>query len=243
VLIRQMIQQGVDGVAMLTLSADLEILDPFLRSHIRLLCLTPHPPRPEVDVLGPDRNHAANQAVQHLAVLGHRDIAFVGSQLGEDFLALPASSFELAMSKIGIHVEPDRVAGDSGGQTDDLAVIQQLLEQSPPTAIVCASDLLALKTLRVASSRRLNVPGDLSVVGYGDVSQACHSNPPLTTVRLSQSDLAKRAVELLCRPQDQKGTYRAHDRGIDLSLVVRHSTSFPSHASFKRKPRPTPYAG
>jgi DNA-binding LacI/PurR family transcriptional regulator len=243
VLIRQMIQQGVDGVAMLTHSVQQEIIDPFLRNQIRLLCLTPHPPQRDVQILGPDMNQAANHAVQHLAVLGHRDIAFVGSQLEDVFLELPASSFALAMSKIGIRVEQERIVKDSGGPAEDLEIIQQLLENSAPTAIVCASDLLALKTLRAASSRGLNVPGDLSVVGYGDVSESRFSNPPLTTIHLSQYDLATQAVELLCRPQGQKGTYRARDRGIDLSLLVRHSTSFPRHASFKRKPRPTHSAG
>jgi DNA-binding LacI/PurR family transcriptional regulator len=243
VLIRQMIQQGVDGVAMLTDSAGPEIIDPFLRKHIRLVCLTPHPPQPEVEVLGPDMNDAANQAVQHLAVLGHRDIAFIGSQLEDVFLDLPVSSFVLAMSKIGIQVEQERMVKDKSDQGGDLEVIQQLLEQSPPTAIVCASDLFALKTLRVASGKDLSVPGDLSVVGYGDVSQARHSNPSLTTIRLSQNDLATQAVELLCRPRGAQGTYRARDRGIDLSLVVRDSTSFPRHAGFKRRPRPAHFAG
>jgi DNA-binding LacI/PurR family transcriptional regulator len=240
VLMRQMIEQKVDGVAILTNSLDQDLVDLFLRNDIRLFCLTPHQGQPGVDVLGPDMKDAANHAVQHLAVLGHRSIAFVAAQQEDAFMEMPSSFFSLAMSKIGIQVRHESIVKDTGDGGEDLQVVQELLEHSAPTAIICASDLLALKTLRAASSMGFNVPADLSVVGYGDVCQAHYSNPPLTTIQLSQSDLAAQAVDRLCRPQPPNEPYPIRARGIDLNLLVRQSTSFPRHSRLKRKTRSIP---
>ena len=64
------------------------------------------------------------------------------------------------------------------------AATAQLLESSDrPTAIVYANDLMAIAGMAVAAQLGLDVPRDLSIVGFDDVPLAAHMNPPLTTVR------------------------------------------------------------
>jgi DNA-binding LacI/PurR family transcriptional regulator len=235
-LIRQMIQRGVDGVAILTNDMEQHLIDLFLRHGIRVLLLTPNQLRQQIDTVGLDMKHAVNQAVQHLAVLGHRDIAFVHGNLDDVFLEMPSAAFSIAMSKIGIEVRHDRIVEDSRPRHDDLSVLQEMLEQpSIPTAIVCSSDIVALKMLKVIYAKGLNVPGDISIIGFGDLYPSRHANPPLTTIQMSQNDLATCAVAQLCGSEIQHKEYRTGTYGIGLNLITRHSTSFPRDSMLNRK--------
>jgi DNA-binding LacI/PurR family transcriptional regulator len=237
VLVRRMIQHGVDGVAILTTDIETDFIDLFLQHDIRTLLLTSKHFGQQVDAVGLNMKNAANQAVQHLAVLGHRDIAFVHGHRDDVFLEIPPSAFSITMSKIGIAIEHNRVIEDSCTRHDDMSVLQQLLEQpSVPTAIVCSSDIIALKMLKAVYAKGLNVPGDISIIGFGDLYPARHANPSLTTIRMSQNDLAASAVRLLCRSEVHQREYpAAATRGISLNLILGQSTSFPRNSILNRK--------
>ena len=94
--------------------------------------------------------------------------------------------------------------------------------ESRPTAVLCACDLIALGVLHALRSAQLNVPGDMSVVGFDDIDMACHANPPLTTISPPKYEMGRRAVDqLLARdlPSPITGYIM-----IESPLVVREST-------------------
>lgn len=236
VLVHHMIQRCVDGVAILTTDIEQNHIDLFLRHDIRVLLLTPDQLRQQIDTVGLDMKRAVNQAVQHLAVLGHRDIAFVHGNIEDVFLEMPSSAFSIAMKKIGVEVQHDRIVEDSRPRHDDFSVLQEMLEQpSIPTAIVCSSDIIALKMLKAVYAKGLDVPGDISIIGFGDLYPARHANPSLTTIQMSQNDLAIRAVALLCGSEIHHKEYRTRTHGIGLNLITRSSTSFPRDSTLNRK--------
>lgn len=104
-----------------------------------------------------------------------------------------------------------------------------LSQQNPPTAIFAANDAMAAGGLSVAHDHGLNVPGDLSVVGFDDIPIATESWPPLTTIVQPTRQMAKRATSLLLdivsgntpSPQDVVAE-------IPSSLVHRQSTAKPA---------------
>jgi DNA-binding LacI/PurR family transcriptional regulator len=77
------------------------------------------------------------------------------------------------------------------------AVAAQRLIDKGTTAIVCGSDLMALGVIRAARLRGLEVPRDLSVVGYDDSPLIAFTDPPLTTVRQSVQAMSEAAVRAL----------------------------------------------
>jgi LacI family transcriptional regulator len=241
ILVRHMIQRGVDGVAILAADIEEHFIDLFLKHDIRTLLLTSNHFGQQVDAVALDMknavNQAVNQAVQHLAILGHRDITFIHGHRDDVYLEMPSSAFSIAMSKIGIAVGHDRIIEDSYTRHDDMSILQELLEQrSIPTAIVCSNDIVALKMLKAVYAKGLDVPGDISIIGFGDLYPARHANPSLTTIQMSQNDLAASAVALLCRSEVHQKDYRAAaTRGISLNLIVRQSTSFPRDSILNRK--------
>ena len=100
-----------------------------------------------------------------------------------------------------------------------------------PTAVICSNDMTAIGVLRAAYMEGLRVPQDLSVIGLDDIDFDEFTLPPLTTIRMSRSDLARAAFEAL-RVQAEAPPAAKVQREflVSTSLVVRGSTAAPARA-------------
>jgi DNA-binding LacI/PurR family transcriptional regulator len=147
-----------------------------------------------------DNRLGTRMAVEHLIGLGHRRIAFVGGRLLGDIRERQAAYAEAVTAVLGAipngyiqHVAnvPD------GGE----AALGALLRLSPrPTAIVASTDVLAIGVLRGALLRGVNVPGELSVIGFDDIPMAKVTVPSLTTIRMPTEAMAAEAIALAVGP-------------------------------------------
>ena len=167
-----------------------------------------------------DDGSAAVQAFTHLSALGHERIGLV---LGpEDHMPSrrKLAGFTGAAERAGISVAPVEHALFSleGGQ----AATTRMLRQGV-TGIICASDVLALGAIRAVRRAGLNVPGDVSVIGYDDSAWLNCTDPPLTTVRQPIQSMGSSAVALLV---NQMESVIAHPEELlfEPELVVRGST-------------------
>jgi LacI family transcriptional regulator len=97
-----------------------------------------------------------------------------------------------------------------------------------PTAVLCSNDLTAIGVLRAAYMGGLRVPQDLSVVGLDDIDFAEFTLPPLTTIRLSRTELAWAAFDALrVQAEESENTKKVREFLVSTSLVVRGSTAAP----------------
>ena len=110
---------------------------------------------------------------------------------------------------------------------------QLLTLDDRPTAIFAANDLSAIQTMRTAHELRIDVPYDLSVIGFDNVPESALTHPPLTTVDQSIQSLGYEAVltliELIERPE-RRGEAPRHV-ALPTRLVVRRSTTAPRESS------------
>lgn len=161
-------------------------------------------------------------AVDHLVRLGHSAIAFVEGAPAYLHSASRLNAWREAMRAHGLPA----VLHDAGHFTGDggAAATRRLLEHRP-TAIVYASDLMAIAGMSVAREAGLNVPADLSVTGFDDNPEAAHLHPPLTTVRQDPVSIGAVAAELLLAQIDGKET--RPDTPAP-QLIVRASTAPPN---------------
>jgi len=144
-----------------------------------------------------DDGAAMDLAVRHLITLGHRKI---GLAIGPDRF-VPAQrkvvSFaenlhrHVGITDVGPHVVSTLFTVE-GGQAAAATLIA-----SGHTAIVCGSDLMALGAIRAARTQGLEVPGDISVVGFDDSLLMAFTDPPLTTVRQPALAMSETAVATL----------------------------------------------
>jgi len=147
-----------------------------------------------------DNAAAAAEAVEHLARLGHRRIAHLAGPARYNFARLRREGFARGLAAAGLAADPALVvecaissaAGEAGART-------VLARAEPPTAIVAATDALALGAIRAIRAAGLTVGRDVSVVGYDDVPMAAVVDPPLTTFDQASAEAGECAARLLVR--------------------------------------------
>jgi alanine racemase len=146
-----------------------------------------------------DDHVAMDLAVAHLAALGHRRI---GLAIGPSRFMPSARKHEGFVTALTAHLG----VGEAEARTwiaetifsveGGAAATSQLLDQGA-TAVVCGSDLMAIGAIRAARAAGLEVPGDVSVVGFDDSPLVAFLDPPLTTVRQPVSQMGSTAVSAL----------------------------------------------
>ncbi|MET9495481.1 LacI family DNA-binding transcriptional regulator [Streptomyces sp. NPDC006552] len=186
--------------------------------------------------ISPDDRAAARLAVTHLVSLGHTRI---GLALGpQRFVPVQRKieGFVRAAQEL-LALDPREVERDlvqhslytlEGGQ----AAAAALLDRGC-TAVICASDMMALGAVRTVRERGLDVPGDVSVVGFDDSPLIAFTDPPLTTIRKPVHAMGQAAVHTLL--EEVGGTPAPHSEFVFMpELVVRGSTA----SSPGTRPRP-----
>jgi DNA-binding LacI/PurR family transcriptional regulator len=187
------------------------------------------PDNPKVGTILLDYTTGIHAAVNHLVELGHRRIAFLAGPHKLHSAITRENDYRSAMeaADLGIHkkwvIECDHTL--KGG----VAGFEQLqLLTTRPTAILCSNDMTAIGVLRAAYMEGLRVPHDLSVIGLDDIDFAEFTLPPLTTIRLSRTDLARAAFEALRQQaEDPKNSKMQREFLVSTSLIVRGSTAAP----------------
>lgn len=163
--------------------------------------------------------------VEHLVDLGHRRVACLAEPSQFALGAARLHSFRHAAATVGLAFDPELVVEAGFHEGSGATAAQLLLERDdPPTAIVAMNDLLALGALDAATRLGVDVPGQLSIVGFDDIPAARQVAPSLTTVRQSAALVGSALVELLLPRIERRDLIHAEHR-ITTSLVIRESTS------------------
>ncbi|NVB41456.1 LacI family DNA-binding transcriptional regulator [Pseudenhygromyxa sp. WMMC2535] len=190
---------------------------------------------PEISVA----NAAGSQAAtEHLLRLGHRRIAYLGIRgLRARTDSERERGYRRALEDAGIEIDPRWIARRPELPSDALvspepqpvdvedgrALTPHLLAAGV-TAIVGYNDMIALGAILAARDAGLDVPGDLSVVGFDDIELAQYLSPPLTTLRQDACAIGQRAVAML---HDLRGQKPVDDVMLPTQLVVRGSSAPP----------------
>jgi LacI family transcriptional regulator len=157
----------------------------------------------------------------YLAGLGHRSLAFLGRPargLGRRAGLLRGLRAALTASAASLPLERTLACT----ALDIRAALQQWFrEAAPPTALVCADDVLALAALRESALLGIKVPGQLSVVGCGDLPFARQASPALSTLRIPGMTIGAAAVDQLAR---RWAGAPPTGQSIPIKLVIRQSS-------------------
>src|SRR5256884_8124432 len=135
------------------------------------------------------------------------------------------------MEEIGLEVAPEQIVVGDHTMEGGMRALDLITGARRPTAVVCSNDMTAIGLMREAYDQGINVPRDLSVVGFDDIRLAQFMIPPLTTVQMSQTELAQIAFKALMNdvgresPAQGKSEYE-----LNTHLVLRRSTALaPAH--------------
>jgi LacI family transcriptional regulator len=225
--VRRMIERRVEGVAVLTFGMEESLLSGLRFRKVPLVFVDVGPAVAGISNIRINYQHGIRQAVQHVAALRHTRIAFIAGPLRLKSATTRRDAFFESMREIGLEVDPELVLeGDhtmEGGMRA-LTLLEKM--RRPPTAVLCSNDLTAIGVMREAYELGIQVPGDLSVVGFDDVRLAQFMTPPLTTVQMSQTELARLAfTALLNEVQREVEAPHGTEYTLNTSLVLRKSTA------------------
>lgn len=164
------------------------------------------------------------KAAEHLLKLGHRRI--VGMFKVDDMQGVSRmKGFVQAHRELGVALQTEhlvRYRTEEKFTMPAAALIELLAQDERPTAIVCYNDELAVQLLQVLREHQLQVPDDISIVGFDDATLATATEIQLTTLKHPKEEMGAAAVEMLLSCMGNKAVVQ--DRVFTPELIVRQST-------------------
>lgn len=230
--VRRMLERQVEGVAVMTFGEEEPVLDQLAMHNVPMVLAEFKLPDTKSSTIVMDYTTGMRAAVDHLAALGHRKIAFLAGPHALHSAVTRLNDFHTAMKAAAIPVNKAWVIECDHSLRGGVRGFERLQAlEARPSAAICSNDMTAIGMLRAAYMAGLRVPQDLSVVGLDDIDFAEFTLPPLTTIRLSRTDLAKAAFEALRQHAEEKtGPNVQREFLVSTALVVRGSTAPPGAA-------------
>jgi DNA-binding LacI/PurR family transcriptional regulator len=208
--VHMLLERRVDGMIFISsevtdLRSDHAHYLRLLDAGARLVFVNGTSPTLNVTSVGVDERAAGRLATEHLLSLGH---AFVAFAAGPRF-TLPTrekrAGYEAALLEAGLEPEDDLVAHTAFTVEGGRAAARRLLGRRPgPTGVICSNDLMAIGVLQEARAQGLEVPEQLSIVGFDGIA-ADWTQPLLTTIEQPIDEIAETAVAALRALIDQPG--------------------------------------
>lgn len=223
--VETLIEHRVAAILFFAFSGDAAVLKAIPKDLPRLFVSFRSPGGTSISV---DEEDGARLAVEHLLSLGHERIAYVSTTLEHQWRTDEARYAGYARTLKRHRLDPGsgpslRLAGDGTATPEEVqAALEELLTSAArPTAIFAASDFTAIEIMEAADAVGLEIPRDLSVVGFDDIAMAGLSRIALTTIAQPMAELADRAVR---RALTMPVARRPRDIVLPPRLVVRSST-------------------
>jgi LacI family transcriptional regulator len=225
--IHRLVDRRVDGVILWPSFAQLflEHIHEFSSRNLPVVTIDHKIPAEfNADYVGSDEALGGRMVAEHLYKLGHRRIGHLAGSHVATWAVARRKAFEDALNRIG-GVEVITYEALPIETTQAIVQARQLLSRpNRPTAIFAASDLYAKEVYKAAKELNLEIPDDLSVVGFSDDGFAAEMSPPLTTVRQPAYEIGRRAAEVVIGRSEGKFRDRAKHEELPVTLVLRESS-------------------
>jgi len=217
---------GVIGIIALTLSDPDGLIEAASDIGLPFVIVDPVDTRHRNMVSVGSSNWAGARAgTEHLLALGHRRIAWIGGPDASDAARDRRQGYQAALDSAGIAVDPALIRSGQFAVAAGAEFARDLLASPhPPTAIMAGDDEIAVGVLATAHALGIQVPDQLSVMGFDDTPQAAWTTPPLTTVHQHLEGMGAMAVQTILAMSEGR---RPSSRHVELatSLTIRDSTA------------------
>jgi DNA-binding LacI/PurR family transcriptional regulator len=178
-------------------------------------------PLPSVDT---DNVNAGYQVTKHLLDLGHRKIALLNGAKNSKYSVQRLLGYQKAFQEYRLFYDEDLVVESEFSEVGGFQKMTELLElQDFPTAVICASDVMAIGAFSSIKEKKLRIPDQISVASFGDIPLAGMLETPLTTVQIPFIEIGQLAFKTLISLIKGE-TLQEKDIVIPVKLIVRQST-------------------
>lgn len=168
-----------------------------------------------------DQAGAVEQVVAHLAALGHRDIVHVCGPLEWFDASARKLAWEESLKRHGL--PQARLYGGGWDAETGYDAGRQMIQDGLPSAVFAANDVLAIGVIHALAEAGVEIPADVSIVGFDDIPGVSHLRPPLTTIRQDFEQLGTTVIETM--KATIEGSAELNKVNVAANLIVRGSTA------------------
>ncbi|PRS31345.1 catabolite control protein A [Bacillus pumilus] len=200
-LLNTMLGKQVDGIVFMGGNITDVLVEEFKRSPVPIVLAASVEEQAQTPSVNINYEQAIYDSVQLLVEKGHKRIAFVSGPMSEPINSMrKLTGYKRALEEAGIAFDDALVAEGDYSYDSGIESLAHLLEQSDkPTAVIAATDEMALGVIHGAQDRGVSIPDDLEVIGFDNTRLSLMVRPQLTTVVQPTYDIGAVAMRLLTK--------------------------------------------
>jgi LacI family transcriptional regulator len=193
--INRLMEMRADGIIIVSSKIPQQKLEEMVGTDLPVILIDKHEAGIQMDLIAIDEFEGGRLATEHLISLGHRRIACINGVSENYFNPERVRGFRVAMETAGLEVDERLIVSSGFDVTAGFRSGTGLLEMAErPTAIFATGDLIAFGVMQAAYQKGINIPNELSVVGFDDIYLAKIFIPPLTTVSQPLYEISEAAI-------------------------------------------------
>ncbi len=226
-LITMLLEENVAGIIIAPTSADPDSYQLLFSSNTPVVVIDRRLPIPDLDMVLANGYAGAEMAVDYLASLGHERIGYVGGLKHHSVMHERKQGYLDALEKNQLRLVDEYVRYGNNRQDGGYQAVRELLSLGrPPSAVLIANNLMTLGGLQAIHESGLEIPEQISLVGFDDMDWAPSLRPPLTVVAQPAYEMGETAAAMLLDRIRTPG--QPHQIVVlDTQLTVRASCQYP----------------
>ena len=203
-------------------------LKEFPVNSIPIVLLDRHQQGLAVDSVVVDNIGGMRYAIQHLSALGHTRIGLISGPVNTSTGLERLNGYKLQLDQSNLPYDDELVVFGNYRESGGIDAIKHFLSlPNPPTAIIAGNNLMTIGALMALQEKKINIPDQMSLVGFDDMSWYPLMSPPITVVKQPIYELGHLAIDLLLRRMKDDREEFPLEISLQLQLIVRGSTSVP----------------
>ena len=228
--LRVLVANGVDAIVMVGTEHDQRCFDLLTRRRIPYVLTWSWDESKNLPQVGFCNATASGMTANYLMDIGHRRIAMIsGITRGNDRASERLRGVREALARRNLELPDDYLIECPFDLREGADAFHELMKRpTPPSAVLCGSDMFAYGALFEAYRMGIRVPGDVSITGFDDTDFAPNVAPALTTIRTPREKMAEQTAEYLLATLAEDDEHRP--RRLDVELIIRESTASPRQA-------------
>lgn len=225
-------ESGIEGLLLIDQIED-SLID-YIQQYLPVVGLDFFYTDKNIAIVDYDRSAAIQKVVQHLYNQGHQHIGFIGGGVDEGFGNLQAEhrykGYLTAMNEAGLTIQPQWVINTVWQMDNSYEEMNRLIKENPdrlPTAMVCASDMMAIPAMRAVIENDLQIPEDIAFFGVDNSEMGKYSSPPLSTVDIPKYEMGRMAAKAIMEMVEEKVK-------LPLKIILPYELLFRESSTIKR---------